>query len=260
MRTGMKAERLRQMEEYIAQKEFVTVEELSDRFSIHKNTVRSDINELAEKGIVDKQYGGISYKSYVVPTTYEERREVGIESKRIIGRLAAALLQEDDVIYVDSGTTASALFSEVELLPSKLTIITNSLPVINWTFAKTGYNVYVLPGKAERSLSSFASLETIESARTYNIQKAFMGVRGISLEGDLSSASQIDARIKTAVVQHSQQKILMAEARKINHTALVNYASLSDFDMWVCDSDESIVKDLAKRNDIKLIVPENRAE
>lgn len=255
MKTRMKAERLKQMEEYISKREFVTVEELSEKFSVHKNTVRSDINELAGKGIVEKKYGGISCKSYLVPTSYEERESMSVESKRQIGTLAASFLEEEDIIYVDSGTTASMLFSDLSLLPEHLTIITNSLPVINRCVQKTNYNIYALPGKVNRWLNSFASYETIESSHSYNIQKAFLGARGISSNGDLSSASQIDARIKAAIIENAQECILMAEAEKIEHPAMINFAQLSSFKAWVSDEPVKKAEYLAEMMQVRLVTP-----
>lgn len=258
MKTLMKVERLKQMEEYISKKEFVTIDELSEKFSVHKNTVRSDVNELAEKGIIEKKYGGISYKSYKVPTSFEEREVMHIESKKIIGRLAASFLKEEDIIYVDSGTTTSMLFCEPELLPKRLTVITNSLSVINQCFQKTDYNVYALPGKGDRQLNSFSSFETIESARAYNIQKAFLGTRGISENGKLSSASLIDTRIKSVILENSQQCILMAEIEKVNHPAMLDFAQLSAFDVWVCDQYTKEIQQLANSSGVQLVTPDNR--
>ncbi len=256
----MKAERLKQMEEYISKREFVTVEELSRQFSVHKNTVRSDINELVEKGIVEKKYGGVSCKSYPLPTSFEEREEINVNSKRIIGRLAVSYLQENDIIFVDAGTTTLMLFEDLSLLPEKLTVITNSLSVINRCFQKPQYNVYALPGKLERQMNSFASFETIESIKSYNIQKAFMGVRGISQNGDLSSASAIDARLKEATLQNSRQKILMAEAEKVNHPAMLNFASLGMLDTWICDRATEEAVELAQRLQVKFVSPQKESQ
>lgn len=250
----MKVERLKQMEDYISKRDFVTIEELSQKFSVHKNTVRADINELAEKGIIEKKYGGVSYKSCVLPTSYKEREEMSVESKKSIGRAAAGFLQNGDVIYVDAGTTTSTLFDDIAILPDNLTVITNNLAVLNKCFQYTNYNVYCLPGKGDRQMNSFASFETIESVRSYNIQKAFVGVRGISENGDLSSASPIDARLKAAVLENSQQKILMAEAEKLGRPAMLNFAKLSSFDVWVCDKRTEAAERTAVQMGVKLVI------
>lgn len=251
----MKTVRLKQMEQYIAKHGFVSINELCEVFDIHKNTVRAYVNELAEQGIVEKTYGGVSYKTYKLPTSFDERTIVSVDSKKIIGRLAAGLLEEDDVIYADSGTTVSMLFEDPAILPDHLTIITNNLFVVNWCLKNTEYTVFSLPGKADRELNCFASLETIESLRTYNFRKAFLGIRGISAKGGLSSASPIDARLKGTVLSISQQSILLAGAEKLGNPAMLNFANMDAVDVWVCDRTTAEVHDLADGSGVRLIVP-----
>lgn len=253
----MKTVRLKEMEQYISQHGFVTINELCEAFGVHKNTVRTYVNELAEKGIIEKTYGGVSYKTYKLPTSYEERASVDVDSKKIIGQLAAGLLEEDDVVYVDSGTTVSMLFQDQAILPDHLTIITNNLYVINWCFQNTGYTVFALPGKGDRDLNCFASLETIESLYTYNFRKAFLGIRGIAVDGDLSSASPIDAKIKKTVLEVSQQTILLAVADKVGKPAMRNFATMDEVDIWVCDRESSAVRKIADQSEVRLIVPQN---
>lgn len=251
----MKTVRLKQMEQYIAKHNFVSINELCEVFDIHKNTVRAYVNELAEQGIIEKTYGGVSYKTYKLPTSFDERTIVSVDSKKTIGHLAAELLEEEDVIYADSGTTVSMLFENPAILPEHLTVITNNLFVINWCLQNTEYTVFSLPGKADRELNCFASLETIESLRTYNFRKAFLGIRGISAKGGLSSASPIDARLKETVLNISQQSILLAGAEKLGNPAMLNFADMEAVDVWVCDRATEDVRDLASNSNVRLIVP-----
>lgn len=252
--TVKKVVRIKEIEKYVAEHEFVTLNELSQKFSVHINTIRSDVNELAQLGVLEKSYGGVTIKTERLPSSYRERMSVEVESKKILGVLAAELLEEEDVVYIDSGTTAQMIF-EAPNLPKHLTVITGNLAVINKNFLNTNYNVFVLPGKLERDLNSFASLETIDSIKSYNIQKAFVGVRGISERGDLSSASQIDAKLKKTILEVSQKRILMAGADKVHHPAVINFASLKDVDTWVCDRNTDIVRELVEKYKIELIVP-----
>lgn len=253
---AMKNIRIREMERYIYEHEYVTINELSEKFSIHINTVRTYINELASRGIVDKKYGGVSYKSYRLPTSYDERLKMNVNEKSDIGRMAATLLQEEDVIYIDAGTTTPMLFQAAQELPKRLTIITNSLAVINWCFDCSNYDFFVLPGKIDRELHGFASLETIESLQTYNIQKAFLGCRGIKNNGDLSTGSPIDAKLKETILRVSKCCILMASSDKVDHSSVLNFSNLREFDYWVCDRNDGAAKKLADTVGISFIAPE----
>lgn len=249
-----KAERMKQIERYVSGHDFVTLNELSEKFAVHINTIRSDVSELVQLGVLNKTYGGVTSKSARIPSSFDERLSIDTETKQVIGQLAAELLEEDDVIYVDSGTTVQTIFNATKL-PRHLTVITNNISVINHTFAFPDYTVFVLPGRLERELNCFASLETIDSIQTYNINKAFIGVRGISKNGELSSASQIDAKMKKTIITVSQSVILMAAAYKVEHPSIINYASLRDVDIWVCNDETELIRELCEVNDSKLITP-----
>jgi DeoR family myo-inositol catabolism operon transcriptional repressor len=249
----MKTVRLKQMEQFIIESEFVTINELCDRFKVHPNTVRADIKELVEKGVVEKRYGGVANVTHNLPTSFFERQRKNTLSKERIGQTAMTLLNENDVIFVDSGTTALMLFKNIAELPKHLTIITNNLDVLTWTSRSTEYTVFVLPGKVDRQLNAIASLETIDSLKLYNIQKAFIGSRGISLKGELSSTLNIDAKIKNTAIRVSNTVILMADSKKINHSEIFSFANLGDIDYWVCDEITEEIRALAQKNNTKLL-------
>ena len=250
----MKNIRLVQMEQYIIEKKFVTIEELCEKFDIHPNTARSDIKSLVERGVARKRYGGVEYVTHNLQISFDERNQRNAEAKTLIGRSAAALLQEGDIIYADTGSTASRLFStDPATRPSHLTVISSSLEVLHRVSRETEYTVFGLPGQLDRQVQAFVSLETIESLRSYNLRKAFLGARGISARGELCSASSIDAKIKQVAIDISDEVILMADSQKVNQTSLFNFSSLESMDYWACESDAPSIKELADRHGVKLL-------
>lgn len=250
---NMKSVRLMQLEQYITDREFVSIEEICDKFNIHPNTARSDIKELVARGVAQKRYGGVTYSTANLPISFRERQEKNIQAKRSIGLTASQLLNEDDVIYVDAGTTALMLFLAAKSLPKRLTVITNNLDVVAWAARNTDYTVFVLPGKVNRQLNALASLETIDSLSAYNIKTAFLGTRGVSLKGELSSTSNIDAKLKMTVIALSERVVLMADYQKINQTAMFKFASMSSVDYWACEVNNEEVRGLADKFNTLLV-------
>lgn len=249
----MRNVRLKQMEQFIVEKRFSTIEEISETFHIHPNTARADIRELAERGLVQKRYGGIEYVAPNLQISFDERRMKNIAAKKDIGRKAVTLLEEDDVIYVDTGSTAIQLLQKDNPLPRRLTIISSSLEVLQSVSANADYTLFALPGQLNRQINAFVSLETIESLKTYNVNKCFIGARGVSAKGELSSASSIDAKVKSTAIDISRTVILMADRQKAEQTALFNFATLSQIDYWVCDESTQEIELLAKNYNFKLI-------
>ena len=94
----MKDIRLMQMERYLSEVGYATIQQLCEKFEIHPNTARSDIKELIERGVAEKKYGGVGYTSTKLPEGYyEQRRETNKKSKESIGYKALALLEEGDI-------------------------------------------------------------------------------------------------------------------------------------------------------------------
>lgn len=248
----MKSIRLKQMEQYIQENGFVSVAQLCKQFGIHPNTARADIKALVESGIVKKEYGGVS-KVSKRPTNYEDRKATNIDSKNKIARIAATLLEENDVIYIDGGTTAERLFEAAENLPENLTVITNSVEIIRWVSLHTSYTLFVLPGQLDRQMNSICSLETIDSIKAYKIGKAFIGIRAISDRGELLSSSGLDARMKKTVVETCGKTILMADHHKTERqNALYSFSTLDKVNYWICDSENDMVLKLCKEHNVIL--------
>lgn len=251
----MQAIRLKQMEQFILIHDFVTVEALCEKFDIHPNTARADIKKLVDIGVVQKKYGGVSSVKSFTPVSFGERQQKNAEGKAAIGKIAAGRLEEEDIIYIDSGTTVPMLLQSEVPLPKSLTIITNNLDVIIWATGFSEYTVFVLPGKLNRQLNAFAGVETIDSIKAYNIQKAFIGARGISPNGELSSSSSIDAKLKSTVVEMSKEVILMADMWKLDQTALFNFGYLNQVNYWISNGQTEQMQTLERVHKIKLLTP-----
>ena len=242
------------MEQFIVEKRFSTIEEISETFHIHPNTARADIRELAERGVVQRRYGGIEYAAPNLQISFDERRMKNVAAKKEIGRKAAALLEEDDIIYVDTGSTAIQLLQSGNTLPQRLTVISSSLEVLQSIAMTTDYTLFALPGQLNRQINAFVSLETLESLKTYNVKKCFIGARGISARGELSSASSIDAKIKKTAIDVSQTVILMADRHKVEESALFNFSTLSKVDYWVCDETTPLIETLSRNYNLQLVI------
>ena len=238
MKGNLRAIRLKQMQNYIAENGFVTIIQLCDKFGISKNTVRADIRELADKGFVQKKYGGVANIEQNVMVSFTERQSTNMDLKEKIGIHAAQLLEENDVICIDSGTTASCLMRAATLFPPNITVITNNFSVIQEASKYPDVSVIVLPGKLERKTNSFVGVETIEAVKQYNFNKCFMGTTGISLSGCLTNSTTIEAKVKGEIIRNSKTCYLMACTSKLGQSNMVNFSNISQFTGWICDSND----------------------
>ncbi|MEG2253134.1 MAG: DeoR/GlpR family DNA-binding transcription regulator [Clostridia bacterium] len=254
----MKTDRLASMEEYIHLAEIVSMPELCERFQVSMNTVRRDVSELLKKGSVEKVYGGVcSRKTQGQALKPFDARCIDNESaKQAIGRRAAELVQDGDIIFVDSGTTTLQIIEHL-ITKQDLTIVTNNLEVILRALPYDNLNIIALPGQLRRKTHSFTGMSAVRELRAYNIRKAFLASTGATLQG-VTNSSPLEYEIKRCAVENSEQSILMLCSAKFSVAGLMTYATFGDFDSII--TDQSLPQPYAaaiEESGAKLLLPSN---
>lgn len=231
----MKADRIQEMERYVLQRGAATMEELRVHFDISMNTVRRDVAELLRRGTVDKVYGGVCARpTEHALTPYEVRRRGSESAKAAIGRRAAQMVHDGDIIFIDSGTTTLQM---IDCLAERrdLTIITNNLEAIIRALPHENINIIALPGQVRRKTHSLTGDDAVRYLKRFNIRTAFMAATGVSSYG-VTNSSPMEYEIKKCAVESAENKVLLIAQPKFGVTGLMTFARLSDFDAVVTDA------------------------
>lgn len=236
----MQTDRRTKIIEIVQQSGSMTVAELCDLFDVSEMTIRRDLRDLDREGVLRRVHGGAVSslgRSYEPPYTVRSTRNA--EIKRAIGLKAAELIVDGDSIALDVGTTTLEI---TQALQGKhnLTIITASLPIANEIVSNlslTSEVRLILTGGIIRSgeLSMIGNI----AAQTYadfHVDKAFIGVGGISEEDGLTEYNLEDAIVKKPMIQNAQQRIVVADSTKIGRTTFTAFAPLSMVDTLITDS------------------------
>lgn len=230
----MKEKRLDLLEQYILDNHTVTIDNICETQNISKNTARRYIEELVSRGNIAKVYGGAKTADAKTPlSSFEERRFEHAKEKDYICRLAAGLVNDGDVIYIDTGTTCVNLVEYIKTV--RCTIITNSLPVATKAVPYKNLKLIILPGELNRETLSFAGISAINSLNVYNIDKAFMVSTGVTMENGLTNASTDEYSIKKAASERSHLLYLLSDYSKFGQTALHTYCRLSEVNTIITD-------------------------
>jgi len=257
---AMKSFRIKQMEQYIIERDLVSMEELRSAFNISMNTVRMDVAQLVSKGAILKVYGGVcsNQKGKLVP--FEERQSKNIQGKISVGKAAAMLVEDSDIIFIDSGTTTMYMMDYLEECKN-VTVLTNNLNVINRSLPLPNVNVICLPGMLERKTNSFVSADTVRTLEKYNIKKAFMASSGISANGMVTNASPLEYEIKKAAIANSKEVYLLVDSSKFGKSAMLSYANISEMSKVIVDNNiESGLLELCEKKNVEVIVTKIGAE
>ena len=252
----MKLERRGQIAELINQKKTVTNAELMERFDISIETVRRDLDHLEQQGVLRKVYGGaVANVSLNSEPEYASRLKNHHEEKSAIAREAAKLIRPGDTIFLGVGTTVQAMVQYMKNI-GPLTVFTNALRTAVELMEIPECTV-ILPGgqlrAKELTLSGFPAEENLLN---FNVDKAFIGIGGITEEG-ITDFHIGEARLHRQLVLNARKAIALTDSTKLGVRAMNNVCTLEQIDFVVTDrgADKQVLK-LLKKAGAKIIVAE----
>lgn len=257
----MRISRIDQLEQYILEHKAASIDSLCEVFDISKNTLRRDLEVLVGRGNIEKVYGGViaSENAASLPdlVSFHERAGRNFQSKLKIAALAASYVRERDIIFIDSGSTTMNIVDYLAHL-SKVTVITNSIQVINKALSYPNINLIVLPGTLKRDTASLVGSSCVEYLEDYNIVRAFMACTGISIDAGICNASTEEYNIKKAALKKSQKHYLLADSSKFGRASLMTFGDMNQFDYILTDQmpDDAFCSYCSERDCVIEVAPE----
>ena len=254
----MKVERIHQIHELLKERKRISLDELCEIFGVSKNTIRRDIAELEEDGIIRKVYGGIVLKEAEIMSLepFSAREIRNINEKKIIAGLAAEFVNDGEVIYIDSGTTTMHMLPHLAE-KNFLTIVTASIYVLELATRYINLNVIATGGNLQPPIKALVGADVVNCIKNYNFSKIFLASTGISIEHGATNASPLECEIKKELVKKSCAKYLLVDNSKFDVASLMTYSNLSDIDHVVTDKNPpEKYLDFFQKNSVKLILPD----
>ena len=232
----MKELLMREIIAYIRERRSVQLPDICSHFEISMSTLRRYISAMCEDGLVEKYYGGVRIRVSRELIPLSHRKLINYDGKLAIGRAAASLVEEGDVIYMDSGSTVGAMAQFLEKREG-ITVITNNYLVISRLTASSGIQLITLSGEYNQKIFSFLGSRVSELLRTYNVSKAFMGTSGFSLSSGITHSTQLEAAVKRTAVEIAGRVILLADNLKFGTVAPFTYCGIEKLDCLVTDQE-----------------------
>ncbi|MCH4889825.1 DeoR/GlpR transcriptional regulator [Acidaminobacter sp. JC074] len=232
----MKLERINSIKKYLIEHETASLDKLCEVFNVSKNTIRRDVAELESLNIVKKVYGGVTLNRKEETIPFQQRKEQNVSAKTEIGRLASELIQEGDIIFIDSGSTTVALIPFLKY-KENVTVVTHSLSAINEVSKLQNLTLISTGGFHQRKTNSFAGISTIEFLKNLNISKAFMATTGVSIEKGVTNTTYLEAEIKKTLIEISETIILMSDKSKFEKSSFMRYCDLDQINYFISDEE-----------------------
>ncbi|WP_406677175.1 DeoR/GlpR family DNA-binding transcription regulator [Moorella sp. ACPs] len=257
----MRAEdRRREIIRHLDDQGIVKVTELSSIFQVTEETIRRDLERLESEGYLKRTHGGaVKIASTQEETAFHIRNMRNRYEKQLIGRWAAELVQPGDVIAVDASTTALQF---VHFLKDKkdLVVITHALKVVMALAGNPDITVICTGGTLHPRTLSFVGPLVENALASYNIKKAFISCKGVTLEEGITESTEVQARVKAELLRGAKEIILLADHDKFGTAALATVAPVTVVQKLITDNGtpgEEIEK--FRRAGVEIIVAEGRA-
>ncbi|ESY14150.1 MULTISPECIES: DeoR/GlpR family DNA-binding transcription regulator [unclassified Mesorhizobium] len=214
----------------------IRISKLARRIGVAGETIRRDLIELGDAGLINRTYGGATISLVTSEPVISERGLTLVEERARIGRGAAGLVQKGQIVMIDGGSTTYEVARNLSQLKRDLTIITNSTGVASVAGANPTFRVLLCPGTYDSREGSVLGEDTVEFLRRYNADVAIIGASGISADGPSDMISGA-AAVKRAMISRSLSTVLVVTHDKFGRSSLERICGLNDIADIVTDSE-----------------------
>lgn len=208
----------------------ITVAELEERFGVSSMTARRDLEHLERKGRARRTHGGA-----VLPeiTAHEDsfvfrlERETG--PKRALADAAVALLQPNETVFLDSSSTTYVLAERIVERGVPLTVITNSLPIMQLIGTQQSDNLTLIGvgGMLRRLTRSYVGPLAVQSVSSHFADRLFLSIKGLTRDGVMTDAEPLEAEVKRAMIAHADEPVLLIDHTKLSTRGLSAIESIT---------------------------------
>ena len=212
----------------------VLVDDLAQRCEVTLQTIRRDLGDLAEAGLLDRTHGGAVPRTGAVNLGYEARRRMNAEAKAAIGAACAALIPENSSLILNLGTTTEAV-AQALINHKNLTVVTNNINVANTLSANPGCEIMVAGGALRRSDGGLVGELTTQFFEQFKVDYAIIGTSALDIDGDLLDFDLAEVRVSRAILRQARQSVLVTDHSKIGRAAPVRLGSLSEITRLITD-------------------------
>lgn len=222
-------ERIDKVKEIVDQQGFITIKDLAEAVGISEATIRRDICNLDENGIVKKVAGGVVSlsRTVAIEPTLLAKSATNVEEKERIARAALKYISNNEHIILDSGTTLLALARLLNTDDKRITAITYDLQIISELSRFQNVESIMAGGVLRRNYGSFYGYYTENFFKEIHVEKTFLGCDAVSVNCGITSYTVDDVSVKRQIIASADEVILLCDHSKINIDTFMRVAPIT---------------------------------
>ncbi|MDD6380932.1 MAG: DeoR/GlpR family DNA-binding transcription regulator [Lachnospiraceae bacterium] len=221
-------ERFAKILSLVESKGSVTLADLVDELDASESTVRRDLDQLDSEGRLTRVRGGAIAKESRRSMRDDEvsrRKSRMVSEKESIGSYAAGLIEPDDFVYIDAGTTTEQMLSHIRV--RKAVFVTNAVSHA-LQLSSMGYKVFILGGEFKHTTEAIVGEEAVGLLAKYNFTKGFFGANGITEQEGFTTPEVKEAMVKRRAFASCRKRYVLADNTKFGVISSVSFGDFKD--------------------------------
>ncbi|UNY97289.1 transcriptional repressor AgaR [Zhouia spongiae] len=247
------AERRSKILELLDIKGQVNVNELSQELGVSEVTIRNDLDKLEKSKLLIRAHGG-AFKTSNIALTVTEKKKINLEVKRLIGKKAASLIEEEESVILDSGTTTFEISNNLNDFKN-LTVISNALDIVNNLSKYENLDVFMPGGYLKEFSMSLVGPMAERNFRQLFCNKLFLGVDAIKPDLGVFTHHMEEAYLNQIMIDIAEEVIVVADSSKFKRSGLAFICSFEKIDKLI--TDDQIEKEhliALEKNNVEVIM------
>ena len=238
--------------DFVNQRSFANIEQLTSHFMVTPQTIRRDLNQLANEGHIRRHHGGASSSSSTKNSDYNERLSFNMGPKNRIAEEVARSIPNGASLFINIGTTTEAI-ARALLHHEELRIVTNNLHVAAILLPKEDFNVIIAGGQVRSRDGGIVGEQTSDFINQFKMDFGIIGISAIHQDGSLLDYDYREVRVAQNIIENSSQVILSADHSKFGRTALARLGHISQADHLYTDlTPDQHTLDILTTHNVKL--------
>ena len=231
------AQRRERIQEYLAVHQIARIGDLCTLLGASEATIRRDLEWLEGEGMLERTHGGaILSQRVTAESEYLQRLQRNPDEKRNIGTLAASLIEDGDLVFINSGTTTTQVLRQIRASAS-ISVFTNNLSAM-LEMGEPAFQLHALGGEYQPVSRSSAGRFAMDNLRQLYADKCILGVDGISLKHGCTVPTNAEAEVIRAMIERTKgQVIVVADHTKWGVVSNFQIASIDEVDVLVTDEE-----------------------
>lgn len=223
--------------ELVKKQGYVSTDELVERFNVSPQTIRRDLNELADENKIRRYHGGATVPLSSENTSYSTRKSQNFTEKDLIAEELVKHIPNGATLFIDIGTTPEAVARALCKHHKQLRVVTNNLNAATILLPNPDITVILAGGEVRNRDGGIVGEATLDFIKQFRLDFGILGISGIDFDGSLLDFDYHEVRVKQAIIENSRSVFLAVDRSKFGRNAMVKLGNIAQIHTLFTDEE-----------------------